>query len=92
MAIAAAQPGRPRRPELARLLGNLREEDVVVVTRIDRLARLMRDLPDVTEWLRGASAGLRSVAVGSANTAPPRGRVVRPPALVSVGIPSEGGL
>ena len=38
---------RRDRPELAGLLGQVREGDVLVVTRLDRLARSTRDLLDV---------------------------------------------
>lgn len=34
------------RPQLARLLDQIRKHDVVVVTRLDRLARSTRDLLD----------------------------------------------
>ncbi len=40
---------RRDRPELARLLEHLREGDVVVATRLARLARSTRDLLDLTE-------------------------------------------
>jgi len=48
------------RPELARLLDHLRAGDVVVVSRLDRLARSTRDLLDIAEQIREAEAGLRS--------------------------------
>ena len=59
---------RRDRPELARLLNQVREGDVLVVTRLDRLARSTRDLLDVAEQLRGADAGLRGWSC------PPRAR------------------
>jgi DNA invertase Pin-like site-specific DNA recombinase len=67
---------RRDRPELARLLGDLREEDVVVVTRLDRLARSTRDLLDIAERFREADAGLRSLAEPWADTTSPAGRMV----------------
>ena len=67
---------RRDRPELARLLDVLREEDVVVVTRLDRLARSTRDLLDIAEQLNGIGAGLRSVAEPWADTTSPAGRMV----------------
>ena len=39
------------RPELDRMLEQLRDDDVVVVTRLDRLARSTRDLLDIAEKL-----------------------------------------
>lgn len=48
------------RPQLARLLDHVREADVVVVYRLDRLARSTRDLLEIAELLRDGGAGLRS--------------------------------
>ena len=67
---------RRDRPELEKLLDNVREEDVVVVTRLDRLARSTRDLLDIAERLRDADAGLRSLAEPWADTTSPAGRMV----------------
>ena len=67
---------RRDRPELARLLDQVREGDVLVVTRLDRLARSTRDLLDVAERLREADAGLRSLAEPWADTTTPAGRMV----------------
>ncbi len=64
------------RPELARLLDQLRYDDVVVITRLDRLARSTRDLLDVAEQIRDAKAGLRSLAEPWADTTSPAGRMV----------------
>lgn len=59
------------RPQLARLIDQLRADDVVTVTRLDRLARSTRDLLDIAERLQGAGAGLRSLAEPWANTTSP---------------------
>ena len=67
---------RRDRPELAKLLDAVREDDVVVVTRLDRLARSTRDLLDIAERLREAGAGLRSLAEPWADTTSPAGRMV----------------
>ena len=64
------------RPELARMLEHLRDGDVVVVTRLDRLARSTRDLLDIAERLRNTGAGLRSIAEPWADTTSPAGRMV----------------
>lgn len=64
------------RPELARLLDQVRDGDVLVVTRLDRLARSTRDLLDMAERLRSAGAGLRSLAEPWADTTSPAGRMV----------------
>ncbi|WP_336974753.1 recombinase family protein [Sphingobium aromaticiconvertens] len=62
------------RPELARMMDQLRDEDVAVVTRLDRLARSTKDLLDISEKLNGA--GLRSLAEPWADTTSPAGRMV----------------
>jgi len=67
---------RRDRPELARLLDQIRADDVVVVTRLDRLARSTRDLLDVTEKLNEVGAGLRSIGEPWADTTSPAGRMV----------------
>lgn len=64
------------RPQLARLIDQLRTEDVVTVTRLDRLARSTRDLLDIAERLQTVGAGLRSLAEPWADTTSPAGRMV----------------
>jgi DNA invertase Pin-like site-specific DNA recombinase len=64
------------RPELSRMLDQLRDNDIVVVTRLDRLARSTRDLLDIAEKLKDAGAGLRSLAEPWADTTSPAGRMV----------------
>ena len=64
------------RPELARMLDQLRDKDVVIVTRLDRLARSTRDLLEIAEKLNEADAGLRSLAEPWADTTSPAGRMV----------------
>ncbi|MFC0813536.1 recombinase family protein, partial [Paracoccus panacisoli] len=49
-----------KRPELDRLLDQLREGDVIVVTKYDRLARSLRDLLDIVEVIKARGAGFRS--------------------------------
>ena len=67
---------RRDRPQLARLLDQAREGDVVVVRRLDRLARSTRDLLEIAEQLRDAKAGLRSLSEPWADTTSPAGRMV----------------
>ena len=64
------------RPELARLLEQLRRDDVVVITCLDRLARSTRDLLDVAKQIKQAQAGLRSLAEPWADTTSPAGRML----------------
>lgn len=71
-----ASGARRDRPELACLLDNVREGDVVVVTRLDRLARSTRDLLDIAERIEDMGAGLRSLTEPWADTTSPVGRMV----------------
>lgn len=64
------------RPELARMLDQLRAGDVVVVSRLDRLARSTRDLLEIAEQLKEAEAGLRPLHKPWADTTSPAGRMV----------------
>lgn len=64
------------RVQLERMLDHLRDTDVVVITRLDRLARSTRDLLDIAERLNVLGAGLRSIAEPWADTTSPAGRMV----------------
>jgi DNA invertase Pin-like site-specific DNA recombinase len=64
------------RPELSRLLDQLRDGDTVVVWRLDRLARSTRDLLEIAESLNRLGAGLRSLSEPWADTTSPAGRMV----------------
>jgi DNA invertase Pin-like site-specific DNA recombinase len=64
-----------KRPELDRLLDQLRAGDVIVVTKYDRLARSLRDLLDIVEAIAEHGAGFRSLAE-DINTTTPAGRLI----------------
>lgn len=64
------------RPELNRLLDQLRAGDVVVVSKLDRLARSTHDLLAIAEQLKEVEAGLRSLHEPWADTTSPAGRMV----------------
>lgn len=64
-----------QRPELDRMLEQLREGDVVMVTKYDRLARSLRDLLDIVQAIQGREAGFRSLAE-DIDTTTPAGRLV----------------
>jgi DNA invertase Pin-like site-specific DNA recombinase len=64
------------RPELARLLSRLDEDDVLVVTRLDRLARSTRDLLNILDAVAKAGAGFKSLADTWADTTTPHGRLM----------------
>ena len=63
------------RPELDRLLEQLRDGDVVTVTKYDRLARSLKDLLEIVEAIRERGAGFRSLAE-DIDTTTPAGRLV----------------
>lgn len=63
------------RPELDRMLDQLRPGDVVVVTKYDRLARSLRDLLDIVEVIRTRGGGFKSLAE-DIDTTTPAGRLV----------------
>lgn len=65
-----------KRPELERLLGEVRKGDVLVVTRLDRLARSTAELLIIAERLRDQGAGLQSLDEPWADTISPSGRMV----------------
>lgn len=67
---------RRGRPELERLLDHLRPGDLVVVTRLDRLARSTIDLLELAERIKIAGAGLKSLAEPWADTTSPAGLMV----------------
>ena len=64
------------RPELNKLLDHMREGDVLVTTRLDRLARATRDLLELAEILNRAGVGLRSLGEPWADTTSPSGKMV----------------
>lgn len=63
------------RPELDRLLAELRSGDVVTVTKYDRMARSLPDLLGIVEAIRGKGAGFRSLGE-DIDTTTPAGRLV----------------
>ena len=65
-----------KRPELEKLLGEVRKGDVLVVTRLDRLARSTAELLIIAERLRDQGAGLQSLDEPWADTISPLGRMV----------------
>ena len=64
-----------QRPELDRLLDQLRPGDVVVVTKYDRLARSLPDLLDIAQTIEARGAGFRSLAE-DIDTTTPAGRLI----------------
>lgn len=64
------------RQALKRVLAKLVEGDVLMVTRLDRLARSTRDLLDILDRTAKAGAGFRSLTESWADTTTPHGRLV----------------
>ena len=64
-----------QRPELQRLLDQLRSDDVVIITKYDRLARSLRDLIEIVDQFRECGAGFRSLAE-DIDTTTPSGRLI----------------
>ena len=65
-----------KRPQLEKLLGEVRKGDVLVVTRLDRLARSTAELLIIAERLQDHGAGLQSLDEPWADTISPSGRMV----------------
>jgi len=61
---------RRARQELDRMLEQLRDGDVVTVTKYDRLARSLKDLLEIVEAIRERGAGFRSLAEDIDTTTP----------------------
>ena len=71
--ISGAQSDRP---ELAKLMRTLDKGDVLIVTRLDRLARSTRDLLNVLDAVSKAGAAFKSLANSWADTTTPHGRLM----------------
>src|ERR1700680_2558750 len=67
---------RPDRAQLRRLLDTLDAGDVLMVTRLDRLARSTRDLLNTLATIAGQGAGFRSLGDTWADTTTPHGRLM----------------
>lgn len=70
-----ASGGRWDRPELTRLLNRLAAGDVLVVWKLDRLSRSLKDLLLILERIGAAGAGFRSLTE-SIDTTVPAGRMM----------------
>jgi hypothetical protein len=70
-----ASGGRWDRPELHRLLDQLRRGDVLVVWKLDRLSRSLRDVLTIMERLAEAKVGFRSLTE-AIDTTTPAGRMM----------------
>jgi DNA invertase Pin-like site-specific DNA recombinase len=64
------------RPELNRLLDQLREGDVVTVWKLDRLARSTRNLLEIVELIGNAGARFQSISEPWADTTTHAGKMI----------------
>jgi DNA invertase Pin-like site-specific DNA recombinase len=64
------------RAELARVLKQLGQGDVLMVTRLDRLARSTRDLLNILDVIAKAGAGFKSLGDAWADTTTAHGRLM----------------
>jgi DNA invertase Pin-like site-specific DNA recombinase len=71
----AASGGRWDRPELQRMLDQLRAGDTIVVWKLDRLSRSLKDVLHMMERIAQAGAGFRSITE-SIDTTTPAGRMM----------------
>src|SRR5438270_5852411 len=71
-----ASGARTDRPELAKAIRRLEAGDVLVVTRLDRLARSTRDLLNILDAIGKAGAGFKSLNDAWADTTTPHGRLM----------------
>jgi DNA invertase Pin-like site-specific DNA recombinase len=71
-----ASGAKTDRAQLRRLLGQLETGDVLMVTRLDRLARSTRDLLNTLAAITDRKAGFRSLGDAWADTTTPHGRLM----------------
>lgn len=71
-----ASGARGDRRELGRLIAKLQTGDVILVTRLDRLARSTRDLLNILATVAERGAAFRSLAEAWADTTTPHGRLM----------------
>jgi DNA invertase Pin-like site-specific DNA recombinase len=71
-----ASGAKTDRAQLRRMLDQLDAGDVLMVTRLDRLARSTRDLLNTLATIAGKEAGFRSLGDTWADTTTPHGRLM----------------
>jgi DNA invertase Pin-like site-specific DNA recombinase len=71
-----ASGAKTDRPELAKVIRRLEPGDVLVVTRLDRLARSTRDLLNVLDEIGKREAGFKSLKDVWADTTTPHGKLM----------------
>ena len=71
-----ASGAKTDRAELRKVVARLGEGDVLMVTRLDRLARSTRDLLNTLDDVTKRGAGFKSIADSWADTTTPHGRLM----------------
>ena len=71
-----ASGAKTDRAQLRKAIAALGAGDVLMVTRLDRLARSTRDLLNTLATITGKKAGFRSLGDGWADTTTPHGRLM----------------
>jgi DNA invertase Pin-like site-specific DNA recombinase len=71
-----ASGAKTDRAELRKVISRLNEGDILMVTRLDRLARSTRDLLNILDDITKHGAGFRSLADAWADTTTPHGRLM----------------
>jgi len=71
----SASGGRWDRPQLHRMLDQLRDGDTLVVWKLDRLSRSLKDVLHIMEKIAAAGAGFRSLTE-DIDTTTPAGRMM----------------
>jgi DNA invertase Pin-like site-specific DNA recombinase len=67
---------RADRPQLAKLMASLKPDDIVIVTKLDRLGRSTRELLELIDRISKAGASFRSLGDPLWDTASPQGRLL----------------
>jgi DNA invertase Pin-like site-specific DNA recombinase len=71
-----ASGANANRPQLRQAIAQLEAGDVLIVMRLDRLARSTRDLLNTLAAIADKKSGFRSLADGWADTTTPHGRLM----------------
>jgi DNA invertase Pin-like site-specific DNA recombinase len=67
---------RADRPQLAKLMASLKPDDIVVVTKLDRLGRSTRELLELIDRIGKAGGAFRSLGDPLWDTSSPQGRLL----------------
>ena len=67
---------RKDRPELQKMLEQLRKDDVIIVTELTRLSRSTKDLFELVDILEKTGAGIKSLKESWLDTTTPQGKLM----------------